>query len=198
MISHDLQTPIQTIEGRLELAVQTGETAHIEDALDAVNRLNELREDLVNMLRAKEIVGEMEEIDIDEVAEAAWEGVNSSDGSTLEIVGTARMEGDPAATRRLLQNLLSNSVEHAECPTSIHIGKVANGFYVEDDGPGIDPEDREEVFTPGFSTKSGGSGMGMASVRQIVDEHGWEIDITEAEILDGVRFEITGVETAVE
>jgi len=198
VVSHDLQTPIQTIEGRLELAVETGETSHIEDALDAVNRLNELREDLVNMLRAKGIVGEMEEIDIGEVAEAAWEVVNSSDGSTLEIVGTARMEGDSAATRRLLQNLLSNSVEHAECPTAIHIGTVANGFYVEDDGPGIDPENREAVFTPGFSTKSGGSGMGMASVHQIVDEHGWEIDITEAETLNGVRFEITGTEFAAE
>ncbi|GAB3705784.1 hypothetical protein GCM10028858_23470 [Halorubrum pallidum] len=198
VISHDLQTPIQTIEGRLELAVQTGETAHIEGALDAVDRLNELREDLVHILRSKEIVSEMEEIDISEVAEAAWEGVNSSDRSTLEIVGTARMEGDPAATRRLLQNLLSNSVEHADCPTSIHIGKVANGFYVEDDGSGIDPEDREEVFTPGFSTKSGGSGMGMTSVRQIVDEHGWEIHIAEAETLDGVRFEITRIEFTAE
>ncbi|PSP33515.1 hypothetical protein BRC64_03425 [Halobacteriales archaeon QH_10_67_22] len=54
----------------------------------------------------------------------------------------------------------------------------------------IDPEDREKVFTPGFSTKSGGSGMGMASVRQIVEEHGWEIDIVEPETLDGVRFEV--------
>jgi PAS domain S-box-containing protein len=190
VVSHDLQTPIQTIEGRLELAAETGETAHIEDAVDSVGRLNELREDLVTMLRAKEIVGEMEEVDIGDLAESAWETVDSSDGSTLEIVETVRMECDSGATRRLLQNLFSNSVEHAECSTTIHVGSLGEGFYVEDDGPGIDPEDREKVFTPGFSTKSGGSGMGMASVRQIVEEHGWEIDIVEPETLDGVRFEV--------
>jgi PAS domain S-box-containing protein len=192
VVSHDLQTPIQTIEGRLELAVETGDTAHVENALDAVDRLNELREDLVAMLRAKEIVGEMEEIDVGKLAESAWKAVNSLGGSTLEIVENVRMEGDPDATQRLLQNLLSNSVEHAEGSTSIHVGEVAEGFYVEDDGPGIEPEDRGKVFTPGFSTKSGGSGMGMASVRQIVEEHGWEIEIVEPETLDGVRFEVLG------
>ena len=183
--------PIQTIEGRLELVVQTGDTTHIKDALDVVDRLNELHEDLVNVLRAKDIVGEMEEINIRGLGETARETINSPDGSTLEIVGTSRMKGDPAATRRLLQNVLSNAVEHAEGPTSIHIRNISSGFHVEDDGPGIDPEDREEVFTPGFSTKSGGSGMGMASVRQIVDEHGREIEVSEAETLNGARLEVT-------
>ena len=72
--------------------------------------------------------------------------------------------------------------------------KTEDVFYVEDNGPGIPEDHREEVFTPGFTTKSGGTGMGMASVRQIVDAHGWHIRITNSRTLGGVWFEITEVE----
>jgi len=191
VVSHDLGTPVQTIRGRLELAAETGDADHIDDALRAVDRLDELRDDLAGVLRTKEVVGETETIDVGDLATATWETVDPSDRSTLEVEGTPRMEGDPDATRRLLQNLLSNSVEHAEGPTTVRIGATANGFYLEDDGPGIDPDDRDEVFAPGFTTKPDGTGMGMASVRQIVAEHGWRIGIMDAETLDGTRFEIT-------
>lgn len=110
----------------MELAVQTGETADVVDALETVDRLNGLREHLVTMLQTKEIVSEIEAIDLGELAEPAWKAVNSPSGSVLEVVETARMEGYPAATRRLLQNLLSNSVEHAKGSTTIHIGEIAN------------------------------------------------------------------------
>ncbi|MFC6988433.1 ATP-binding protein [Haloplanus sp. GCM10025708] len=65
-------------------------------------------------------------------------------------------------------------------------------MYYEDDGPGIDPADRDRAFTPGFSTKDGdaGVGMGLASVRQIVLAHDWSVHVDDAEILDGVRFEL--------
>jgi signal transduction histidine kinase len=63
----------------------------------------------------------------------------------------------------------------------------------EDDGIEVVTENkREDVFKPGFTTKKGseGTGMGLASVRQIVVAHGWEIDVHDAEELEGVRFEI--------
>lgn len=83
-------------------------------------------------------------------------------------------------------------VEHGSDDVTIRVGRFDAGIYYEDGGPGIGPEHREQVFTPGFSTKSGdeGIGMGMASVRQIVLAHGWEIRIEDAEVLNGVRFEI--------
>lgn len=190
VVSHDLQTPIQTLQGRLELAAGTGEIAHIDDALAAVNQLNKLRENLVEMLQTREVVGETEQVNIGDIARDAWKRVNSSDCSTLEVADTVYIQADQDATQRLLQNLLSNSVEHTEDETTVQIGTTANGFYVEDDGPGIDPSDREEVFTPGFTTKAGGTGMGMVSVRQIIAAHDWEIEITDAETLSGVRFEI--------
>jgi signal transduction histidine kinase len=173
------------------LASDTGDMDHIEDALDAIDRLDELRTDLVDMLRTREIVGDREQIDVGTLAERAWERINTPNGVSLEIVDRPEMAADPDATKRLLQNLLSNSIEHSDGDTTVRVGTLSDGFYIEDDGPGIAPENRDTVFEPGYTTKSGGTGMGMASVKQIVDEHDWEITITDAEMLDGARFEIT-------
>ena len=191
VVSHDLRSPISAVRGRLQLARETGEFEHLADALSAVERLEALRTDLVGMIRGGAIVGETEPVDVSAAATTAWDGVKSPEGATLDTVEAPTVEGDPDAIRRLLQNLLSNAVEHADGPTTVRLGPCDGGFYVEDAGPGIDPENREAVFDPGYTTKSGGTGMGMASVEQIVQEHGWTIDVVDPEQLDGVRFEIT-------
>ena len=67
------------------------------------------------------------------------------------------------------------------------------GFYVEDDGPGIPPAEREAVFEYGYSTASEGTGLGLAIAEQCAEAHGWEIDVTRS-ANGGARFEITGVE----
>ena len=191
VVSHDLQAPVSTVKGRLDLALETGDLSHVEDARSAIERLDDLRQDLIEMLRSREIVGETERVDVADLATTVWEGINRPSESTLTTADEPRIEGDPDATKRLLQNLLSNAVEHADGHTRVRVGPLSDGFYVEDDGPGIDAHDRDRVFKAGFSTKSGGTGMGMASVKQVVDEHGWEIEVDDAETLDGARFEIT-------
>jgi len=76
---------------------------------------------------------------------------------------------------------------------TVWIGGLDGGFYVEDDGPGIPPDERETVFEAGHSTGGDGSGFGLAIVKQIVEGHGWEIAVTEGRD-GGARFEITGVD----
>lgn len=66
------------------------------------------------------------------------------------------------------------------------------GFYVTDDGPGIPPGIRESVLEWGVTSDDDGTGFGLAIVRQIVDGHEWQIDVTESES-GGARFEVSGV-----
>ena len=66
------------------------------------------------------------------------------------------------------------------------------GFYVEDDGPGIPPERRSEVFEYGYTSTSG-TGIGLAVVHDVAGAHGWEVAVTDAES-GGAHFEFTGVE----
>jgi PAS domain S-box-containing protein len=75
---------------------------------------------------------------------------------------------------------------------TVTVGALADGFFVEDDGPGIDPDDRDQVFDAGYSTSSEGTGFGLRIVREIVDAHGWDITVTEGTD-GGARFEVRGV-----
>ncbi|MCU4717831.1 sensor histidine kinase [Halapricum hydrolyticum] len=86
-----------------------------------------------------------------------------------------------------------DAVEHAETDVTITIGALEEGFYVADDGPGIDPERREEVFDPGETSRTDGTGFGLAIVDSIADAHGWDVRVTESDA-GGARFEFTGVE----
>lgn len=77
----------------------------------------------------------------------------------------------------------------------VTIGELegGEGFYVEDNGPGIPPADRESVFDYGYSTTAGGTGLGLAIVEQCAEVHGWAVSATEGTD-GGARFEITGVD----
>ncbi|WP_199243361.1 response regulator [Halopenitus persicus] len=216
-VSHDLRSPISAVDGRLDLALETGDREHIERAAEAIDRVDDLREDIVATLRSGEIVSEREPVLLEEAVESALIAVDPP-ASTDVTVDDVEIEADPDAFARLLENLLRNSVEHGGASVTVRFGRLGagdaesrerpggpgdgaaggdtrttgSGIVYEDDGPGIDPADRDRVFTPGFTTKTDGDGigMGMASVRQIVAAHGWSIRITDATVLDGVRFEI--------
>ena len=102
------------------------------------------------------------------------------------------VEADRSRCRQLLENLIRNSVEHVGDGVSIHVGRLDGGFYVEDNGPGIDDADREEVFEPGYTTNAGGTGFGLNIVSEIAEAHGWTVEITDSDA-GGARFEFTGV-----
>jgi len=72
-------------------------------------------------------------------------------------------------------------------------GRQINGFYVEDDGPGIPEAKRAAVFEAGYSSSENGTGFGLRIVKQVVTTHGWDIRVTDVSE-GGARFEITGVE----
>ena len=91
----------------------------------------------------------------------------------------------------------ADSVEHSttdEQSITIRVGPLEDGFFVEDDGPGIPPAIRDRIFEPGFSTGDDGTGYGLSIVSEIADAHGWSVSATESDS-GGARFEITGADT---
>jgi len=75
---------------------------------------------------------------------------------------------------------------------TITVGELRDGFYVEDDGPGIPADERDHVFDAGYSTADEGTGFRLSIVKQVADAHGWTIRVTEG-TGGGARFEVTGV-----
>lgn len=94
-----------------------------------------------------------------------------------------------------MENLIHNAIEHAGEDVTVLVGTTETGFYVEDDGPGIPKDERDDVFETGYSTAHDGTGLGLSIVQQITESHGWELDLTEGP-MGGARFEVTDVEFA--
>ncbi|TKX52453.1 HAMP domain-containing histidine kinase, partial [Halorubrum sp. SP3] len=86
-----------------------------------------------------------------------------------------------------------NAVEHGQTDVTVTVGELANGFYIEDDGQGISPDERDDVFEAGYSQSTDGTGFGLSIVGQIITAHDWQIHVTDGSD-GGARFEITDVE----
>jgi signal transduction histidine kinase len=98
---------------------------------------------------------------------------------------------------RVLLNLIQNAVEAAYKEKHIEIDVVLlekeNGVVIEihDNGDGIAEETREKLFTPFFSTKSGGTGLGLYIVREIIETHRGEIDLRNRPTGKGAMVRLT-------
>jgi len=193
VVSHDLRNPLNVLKGHLELAEKTGEEEHFEQCYRAIERMDTLIDDLLSLARAGSMIDETEPVKLASLVEECWQGVDVKNGTLqVEVDPTTEIRADRSRLRQLFENLIRNAFDHGSDTTTVTVGTLEGGFYIEDDGPGIPEDEREKVFQSGYSTVSEGTGFGLAIVDEIVDAHGWEIRVTTGES-GGARFDITGV-----
>jgi signal transduction histidine kinase len=111
------------------------------------------------------------------------------------------IEADEQLLRQVLFNLLLNAIQAVGGNGRIQISTRRlsadeAAFEIRDDGPGVPPEHRQEIFKPYFTTNQTGTGLGLAVVQQIVLAHGWEIECLGNEP-KGAVFRITHLKIAV-
>ena len=211
LASHDLRNPLDAAQLRLDLARRECDSDHLDVVERSHNRIETLLSDLLSMARTGESVSDVDEVELGDLARRCRSQLDKGD-ATVEVEADARILADESRLGQLLENLYRNSVEHGSMDSrpqaddaiehgasdgtdvTIRVGTLAEGFYVEDDGPGIPPDQREEVFEAGYSTERESTGFGLSIVREIVRAHDWSIAIAEGQS-GGARFEITGVET---
>lgn len=188
VVSHDLRNPLTILRSSLDLAAETGEAEHIERCERAVDRMDSLVDDLLTIARHGDAPVETEPVSVEGVARDAWEAVSTPE-ATLSEAEPGTIDADEERLRVLLENLLRNAVEHGGPDVTVTVGATGEGFFVADDGPGIPPEERADVFESGYSTADEGTGFGLSIVREIADAHGWEVGVAESES-GGARFEV--------
>jgi len=198
MLSHDLRSPISIARGYIELSQETGDTSHLDRSVAALERIDETIEVLLTMARHGNDAGNPQPLSLSAVAKAAWQTSETGETRLKTALESDRIVADQPRLQQLFENLFRNAVDHAASEAAadeltIRIGNLEDGFYVADTGPGIPPEDREDVFEYGYSTSDGGTGFGLAIVDSIVDAHGWSISVTDG-ATGGARFEIRNVE----
>jgi PAS domain S-box-containing protein len=190
IVSHDLRSPLSVAKGRLDLVGGECESPHIEEVSRAIDRMDAIIGDVLTLTREGRSVerGEIEPVAVSDLASEAWAAVDA-EGASLVVESERIVEADRSRLRRVFENLFWNAIEHAGPSVTVTVDDTPDGLFVADDGPGIPEEDRDRVFESGYTTSRNGTGLGLKIVREIIEAHGWSIELSES-AAGGARFEI--------
>jgi PAS domain S-box-containing protein len=189
VISHDLRNPLNVAQARATLLAEQTESDHLGPLLQALDRMEAIVEDTLTLARHGDTISETESLSLTDLVGKCWGTVDTED-ATIKIVAEMTFQGDPDRLRHVFENLFRNAVEHGGSDVTVRVGcHDEQGIYVEDDGPGIPVDKREEVFEPGHSSARGGTGFGLTIVKRILKAHGWELSVTDGTD-GGARFVI--------
>lgn len=192
VVSHDLRNPLNIAQIHAEAAEKSDDPDHFESIHDAHQRMATMITELLTIARTASSIDETTQVSLSEQVQLSWQ-TSETPGAELnrEIPRDVELEVDPTLFQHILENLFRNAIEHNDPPVAVSVGLLedGSGFYVEDDGDGIPPKERERVFEHGYTTASDGIGFGLSIVEEFVTLHGWEISVTESDT-GSARFEI--------
>ena len=188
--AHEFRNAAAAIDGFADLALRHPERAadHLRSIRREAQEMSRVTSDFLLFARPEGFVPER--VDLDAVAEAAVAETEAAfspvriarSGDFPEIAGSAVL------LRRAVVNLLRNAAEataefRRSQPDAVVLeGRVAGRevvLIVGDRGPGVPVAEREKVFLPFYSTKTGGAGFGLAIVARIAELHGGTVDVDD-------------------
>lgn len=193
-LAHETRNPLNLIRGLAQM-ISREETApgSVRDRskaiMDEADRVTAQLNEFINYSRPREV--RLGTVSFHKVAsEVARALTPDAEDKRIQIAvadSDLQIEADDQLLRQVLFNLLLNAVQavdeggHIEVSLQRVEGTHLAGIQVRDDGPGVPPEQRREIFKPYVTMHQNGTGLGLAIVHQIVSAHGWEIDCTGVE-----------------
>ncbi|WP_276252827.1 ATP-binding protein [Halomontanus rarus] len=188
--SHDLRNPLNIAQGYLELAVENGDVAGLEEVQRALEKMDELIDDLLSTAQSDVGLASVGPVPLEAVVEDVWAERMATDATLrTEFPEETVIRADESLLRQLLENLFRNALDHAGDRVEITVGVTETGFFVADDGPGIPEGDQDAIFEYGYTNAEGGTGIGLAIVNQVADAHGWSLSVSTA-ASGGARFNL--------
>jgi signal transduction histidine kinase len=201
-LAHETRNPLNIIRGLAQMISKQPEAAAEiqQKSRDIVNEADKVAAQLnefINYSKPREVrrstlaLGTL----INEVVRALTYDLEEK-SIRLEIRGEPlTIEADEQMLRQALFNLILNAVQAVETKGEIQIAVLRQSsiegiLEVRDNGPGVPPERRMDIFKPYFTTQKTGTGLGLAVVQQIVLAHGWEIECAANEPV-GALFRIS-------
>jgi two-component system OmpR family sensor kinase len=208
--SHELRTPLTSIRGYAEL-FHRGARSRPKDLAKTMERIEAesarmgvLVDDLLLLARLDQGRPLLrEEVDLTGVVTEAIESARAIEPDRpieLEAAGPARVIGDEARLRQVMDNLLDNVRVHTPAATPVRVAVASSpdhvAISVTDEGPGLSPDVAGRVFErfyrgdPARSRETGGVGLGLSIVSAIVEAHGGSVSVGASAEGPGVRFEV--------
>jgi two-component system sensor histidine kinase BaeS len=208
-VAHELRTPLAGIVSRVEAAqdgVLEDEQRNLAAIHDEALRLAQLVDDLGKLAEAEQpgLTLAKHPIDLSALVSqrlTVWhDQLNAKHIETTQRIGPAHVEGDPNRLAQIIDNLLSNALRYTDVGGSVTVEVMQrNGeavIQVADSGVGIRGEELPHIFErfwrgePSRARHTGGAGIGLAIVHELVRAHSGRIDV-ESKPGEGSRFRVT-------
>ena len=193
--SHELRTPLTSLRTNLDLLHQAeGNSAFppearlelLDDVRGQIEELSALVGDLVELARDEPTTRVVAEVDLADVVERAVTRVRrrAQDVSFDVDLDPWRVVGDSNGLERAVTNLLDNAAKWSPPEGTVFVRLTDGVLTVDDQGTGVAEADRPHVFERFYRAEESrampGSGLGLAIVRQVIDRHGGQLQVTEA------------------
>ncbi len=180
-IAHDLRTPLTRLRFRIEALPEEQRVKYGSD----LDQMEEMITATLAFVRDAALPAERTPLELSSLVESLCDEMAETGRQTrVEAGEKVVVEGDPMALRRLIANLLENAVKFGGAARARVFRDAGNAVVeIDDDGPGIPPQDAEKVFEPFYrrepsrSRQTGGIGLGLAVVRSIARGHGGDVSL---------------------
>jgi PAS domain S-box-containing protein len=192
VVAHEVRNPLAAAQGALEVigprVPAEGDREVLADVIQRLSRLNRLVEEILLYARPRPL--KLQEGDLTDVARRVTEELRDDPGmERIELTlgdpaESCPLRLDPSAMRGVVLNLVQNAAAATEGHgrVRIDVGSESGRCWlrVRDEGSGIPEELKEKVFEPFFTTRHGGSGLGLAMARYTVEQHGGRLSLEPA------------------
>ena len=183
-VSHDLRTPLTRMKLQLAMLSSNPEIKELESDVDVMDRMIQ---DYLGFARG-EVAEPAEAVEIGGLLAEVVHGYRHNGATVaLDVKEPIRLPVQRAAFKRCIDNIVTNATRYGR-QVQVRAGRDRRvlSITIDDDGPGIPPDQREEVFRPfvrldqSRNRDTGGTGLGLAIARDIVHSHGGEIALSES------------------
>ncbi|MCM2477319.1 hypothetical protein HGO38_28110 [Rhizobium sp. CG5] len=201
-IAHNFNNIAAAIQGHAEMAAKVAAQTSVQRHLSAISKAADRAQSVIGEIMAfgKPIQGAYETFEFSALAQDVMRLVGPSLDNSAEIDLAIHQDvlvhANSGQIQQVLLNLTNNALQALDGPGTVVIsaerielsrnsqlthGTLAPGIYsvisVSDDGRGMKPSTQSRLFEPFFTTRSAGNGLGLATVKHIVTEHGGAIDM---------------------
>ena len=205
---HELRTPLTSLRTNLDLLSQADQDPDglatlppearaelLDDVRAQIEELTTLIGDLVELARDEPLTHVVESLDLAEVVDRALVRVRRrAPGLDFDVtLAPWWVVGEAAALERAVTNLLDNAAKWSPPDGRVTVRVAAGVLTVDDQGPGIEPEDLPHVFERFYRAQESrgmpGSGLGLSIVHQVVERHSGTVTV-ERRTEGGTRFTV--------
>ena len=187
-LAHELKNPLASIKGAVGLLKEgKGNDRIFEIIFKEVDRLDSIIKDFLNLARTS--VGEKKRVSVKSLVEEVVSSA-SVPGKMWSVDGDdVYLFVDFKGFRTAVENLVRNAFQWARSFVRVTVKKKNDWveIVVEDDGPGVRPEESNRVFEPFYSRRQGGTGLGLSIVRKFAIENGGFVYVVDSP-LGGAKF----------